>query len=53
MDRSWDVGGPHTILGHCDLDFGPTFENNRVLSISPILFEEGIKNLVYVCIFGW
>ena len=34
-------------LGHCDLDLWPSFYNNRVWSISPILFDVGIPNLVY------
>ena len=40
-------------LGHCDLDLWPSFENNRVRSISLILFEVGISNLVCGCILGW
>ena len=39
-------------LGHCDLDLWPSFKNNRVMSISLILFEVGISNLVYGCILG-
>ena len=30
-------------LGHCDLDLCPSFLNNRVLSITLILFELGIQ----------
>ena len=39
-------------LGHCDLDLDlwPSFQNNRVRSISLILFEVGISNLVCGCI---
>ena len=41
--------------GHCDinLDLWPSFKNNRVRSISLILFEVGISNLVCGCILGW
>ena len=39
--------------GHCDLDLWPSFSNNCVRSISLILFEKGIQNLVYECILGW
>ena len=39
--------------GHCDLDLWPSFYNNRVRSISLILFEVGISNLVCGCILGW
>ena len=41
--------------GHCDLDLDlwPSFCNNRVRSISLILFEVGISNLVCGCILGW
>ena len=40
-------------LGHCDLDFLPSFKNYCVLSISLICFELGIPNLVCGCILGW
>ena len=41
-------------LGHCDLDLWPSFFlNNRVWSISLVLFEIGILNLVCGCILGW
>ena len=42
-------------LGHCDLDLDlwPSFLNNRVRSISLILFEVGISNLVCGCVLGW
>ena len=39
--------------GHCDLDLWPSFNNNCVRSISLILFEKGIPNLVCECILGW
>ena len=41
--------------GHCDLNFylWPRFWNNRVWSISLIIFEVGISNLVCGCILGW
>ena len=39
--------------GHCDLDLWPSFLNNRVRSISLILFEVGISNLVCGCVLGW
>ena len=39
--------------GLCDLHLWPSFQNNRVRSISHILFEVGISNLVCVCILGW
>ena len=41
--------------GHCDLDLDlwPSFYNNHVRSISLILFELGISNLVCGCILGW
>ena len=39
--------------GHCVLDLRPSFNNNCVRSISLILFEKGIPNLVCECIFGW
>ena len=39
--------------GHCDLDLWPRFNNNCVRSISLILFEIGIWNLVCECILGW
>ena len=45
------------ILGHCDLgielDLWPHAKNHRVGSISPTLFEVGIKNLMYGCILRW
>ena len=40
-------------MGHYDVDLWPRFENNCVLSISPILFKVGIPNLVCGCIFEW
>ena len=43
----------HTILGHCDLNLLPSFKNYSVRSISLIFFEEGIPNLVCICILGW
>ena len=39
--------------GHCDLDLRPSFNYNCVRSISLILFENGIPNLVCECILGW
>ena len=39
--------------GHCDLDLCPCFKNYCVRSISLMLFEVGIPNLVCVCILGW
>ena len=39
--------------GHCDLDLCPSFNNNCVRSISLLLFEKGIPNLVCECILGW
>ena len=41
------------ISGHCDLYFRPSFNNYCVRSISLILFEIGIPNLVCGCILGW
>ena len=41
------------LSGHCGLDLWPSFYNNRVRSISLILFEVGISNLVCGCILGW
>ena len=38
--------------GHCDLDLWPRFRNIRVRSISLILFEVRIPNLVCGCILG-
>ena len=38
--------------GHCDRDLRPSFKNNRVRSISLILCEVGISNLVYGYILG-
>ena len=32
-------------LGHCDLDLRPSFSNNCVGSISPILFDVGNPDL--------
>ena len=42
-------------MGHCDLelDLWPSFYNYRIRSISLILFEVGISNLVCECILGW
>ena len=53
MDASLDADMSHTILGHCDLDLLPSFYNNRDWSIPPVLFDVGIRNLVYGLIFGW
>ena len=39
--------------GHCDFDLSSCFNNNCVRSISLILLEKGIPNLVCECIFGW
>ena len=39
--------------GHWDLDLLPSFNNDCVRSISLILFEIGIPNLVCECILGW
>ena len=39
--------------GHCDLDLRPSFNNNCVRSISLLLFEIGVPNLVCECILGW
>ena len=47
----WMVESHILFSGHCDLDL--TFNNNCVRSISLILFEKGIQNLVYKCILGW
>ena len=47
------AGSRVLILGHCDLYSWPRFYNNRVRSISPILFQIGIPNLVCGCILGW
>ena len=52
MDASLDGDMSCSFLGHCDLDLRPSFENNGVWSISPILFELGIQNLVCGCILG-
>ena len=46
-------GVAHTISGHCDLDLWPSFKNFGVRSISLILFEIGIPNLVCICNLGW
>ena len=48
-----DDGVSHTILCHNDFDLCPSFKNYCVRSISLILFEVGIPNLVYICILGW
>ena len=40
-------------LSHCDIDLLPSFNNNCVRSISLLLFEIGIPNLVCECILGW
>ena len=40
-------------LGHCDLDLWPSFKNNCVWSISPILLDVGIPNLVCRFFLGW
>ena len=53
MDTSFDADVSHTILGHCDLDLWPSFLNNRVWIISPILFDVGIPNLVCWFLLGW
>ena len=41
--------------GHCDLklDILPRFFNNTIRSITLLLFEIGIHNLVYECILEW
>ena len=41
------------IFGYFDLDLWTSFYNNRVWSISSILFELGIPNLVCGYIFEW
>ena len=53
MGASWDSGVSCTISGHSDLDLWHSFSNNRVRSISLILFEVEISNLVCGCILGW
>ena len=40
-------------LSHFDLDLRPSFNDNCVRSISLLLFEIGIPNLVCECILGW
>ena len=40
-------------LLHCDLDLWPSFKNNCVQSISPILFDVGIPNLGWWFLLGW
>ena len=40
-------------LGHCHLQLWPCFNNNCVRSITLLLFEIGITNLVCECILGW
>ena len=42
-----------SFLGHCDLDLQPSFKNFCFQSISLILFEVGIPNLVCGAILGW
>ena len=49
MDAVWDGD----MSCDCDLDFLSSFKNNHVWSISRILFELGIPNLVCGCILGW
>ena len=44
---------PLPFLGHCDLDLLPSFNNYGFRSISLILFEIEIPNLVCECILGW
>ena len=53
VNASWDGWVSCTIFGHCDLDHWPSFNNNCVRSISLLLFEIGIPNLVCECILGW
>ena len=53
VNASWDGWVSCTIFGHCDLDLWPSFNNNCVRSISLLLFEIGIPNLVCECILGW
>ena len=53
VDASWDGRVCRVPLtGHCDLklELLPRFENNYICSISLILFEVGIPNLVCECI---
>ena len=40
-------------LRHCDLDLWPSYKNNCVQSISPILFDVGIPNLGWWFLLGW
>ena len=40
-------------LRHCDLDLWPSFKNNCVQSISPILLDVGIPNLGWWFLLGW
>ena len=42
-----------SFLGHCDLDLRRSFKNFCVQSISLILFEVGIPNLLCGVILGW
>ena len=53
IDTTLDADVSHTILGHCDLDLWPSFKNNCVWSISPILFNVGIPNLGCWFLLGW
>ena len=53
VNASWYGWVSCTISGHCDLDLWPSFNNNCVRSISLLLFEIGISNLVCECILGW
>ena len=53
VNATWDDRMSHTIFGHCDLDLWPSFNNVCVWSISLILLEIGIPNLVCGCILGW
>ena len=39
--------------GHCDLELCPSFQNDPIWSISPILYEVGITNLICGFILGW
>ena len=46
----------HVLLsGHCDVDLDrcPSFKDNHVQTISLVLFEIGILNLVCGCILEW
>ena len=42
----------YRFLVHCDFNLWPSFQNNCVRSISPLLFELVIPNLVCGCILG-